>query len=167
MSKFNKLYIQIRDTCLNLQKAVKGFVIFSPELESVANGMLTNVIPPEWKAVSYPSLKPLLSYVQDFYKRCKFNQDWINDDSPAVVWFSAFFFQQAFLTGVLQNFARADKIAIDKLMWNFELLKEENSNPDKPPKGAYINGLFMEGARWDNDNMWLADSFPKVSWIFD
>ncbi len=83
---------------------------------------------------------------------------------PSQFWFSAFFFQQAFLTGVLQNFARGANIAIDKLMWNFELLKEANSNPDPPAKGAYINGLFMEGARWDDDHMWLADSFPKVLW---
>ena len=66
------------------------------------------------------------------------------------------------MTGVLQNFARAAQLAIDKLMWNFEVLKEAITNPDPPEKGAYIYGNFMEGARWDDDNGYLADSFPKV-----
>lgn len=29
-------------------------------------------------------------------------------------------------------------------------------------QGAYINGLFMAGARWDDDNMCIEDSFPKA-----
>ena len=29
-------------------------------------------------------------------------------------------------------------------------------------QGAYINGLFMSGARWDDDNMCVEDSFPKA-----
>ena len=34
-------------------------------------------------------------------------------------------------------------------------------------KGAYINGLFMAGARWDDDNMCIEDSFPKVLDMID
>jgi len=38
-------------------------------------------------------------------------------------------------------------------------------NPDAhPPLGAYINGLFMAGARWDDETMHVEDSFPKVLW---
>ena len=75
--KFNKLHHKVTDTCINLQKAVKGLVIFSPELEAVANGMLTNTQPPSWKGVSYPSLKPMMGYVFDFIDRLKFMDDWI------------------------------------------------------------------------------------------
>jgi len=35
---------------------------------------------------------------------------------------------------------------------------------EHPERGAYSNGLFMDGARWDDDNMCVADSFPKVLW---
>ncbi len=82
--KFAKLYFKLRDTCVNLQLAVKGLVIFSPELESVSIGMLTNSIPPEWIGVSYPSLKPLLSYVFDFIARCKFVDDWIKQGTVII-----------------------------------------------------------------------------------
>eukprot|EP00931_Biecheleriopsis_adriatica_P052316 TRINITY_DN3041_c0_g1_i3.p1 TRINITY_DN3041_c0_g1~~TRINITY_DN3041_c0_g1_i3.p1 ORF type:complete len:5045 (+),score=1273.98 TRINITY_DN3041_c0_g1_i3:2025-15137(+) len=164
LGKFNRLLNRIKSTCQNLVKAVKGLVVFSPELEAVADGCLTNKIPGPWMGVSYPSLKPMQSYVDDFILRLKFMSNWIKDGIPYTFWFSAYFFQQAFLTGVLQNFARADKIAIDRCIWNFEVLKQAFQPEEYPTKGAYINGLFMAGARWDDDNMCVEDSFPKVLW---
>jgi len=143
---------------------VKGLVTFSPELEAVANGCLTNKIPAPWMGVSYPSLKPMLSYVLEFLERITFCEAWVKNDAPFSFWFSAYFFQQAFLTGVLQNFARSDKIAIDRIIWNFEVMKEAFVPEEHPLKGAYIHGLYMQGARWDDDNMCVADSFPKVLW---
>jgi len=164
LGKFNKLQKKIKDTCINLGKAVKGLVVFSPELEAVAEGCLTNKTPGPWMGVSYPSLKPLLSYFDDFIGRMKFCSGWVKDGIPYMFWFSAYFFQQAFLTGVLQNFARKDKIAIDRCIWNFLVLKASFNPTEHPEVGAYINGLFMDGARWDDDNMCVADSFPKVLW---
>mmetsp|Transcript_23863 Transcript_23863/g.43710 ORF Transcript_23863/g.43710 Transcript_23863/m.43710 type:complete len:2143 (+) Transcript_23863:3-6431(+) len=164
LGKFNRLQSKLKDTCVNLGKAVKGLVVFSPELESVGEGCLTNQIPGPWMGVSYPSLKPMLSYVEDFLLRWKFMQNWVKNDIPTMFWFSAYFFQQAFLTGVLQNFARRDKIAIDRCMWNYTVMKMAFVAADHPDKGAYVNGFFMDGARWDDDKMYIEDSFPKVLW---
>ncbi|EER06065.1 dynein heavy chain, putative [Perkinsus marinus ATCC 50983] len=160
--KCNKLLDRLRDTLVNLQKAVKGLVVFSPDLEEVAEGLLSNKVPSVWAKVSYPSLKPLGSYVADFLQRLQFFDGWVESDAPSVFWFSGFFFQQAFLTGVLQNFARKDKIAIDRCIWNMEVLKADNTSPGLPEKGCIIRGLFMDGARWDDEKMVIADSFPKV-----
>jgi dynein heavy chain len=77
LGKFNRLLNKITDTCVNLVKAVKGLVVFSPELESVGQGCLQNKIPAPWMGVSYPSLKPMLSYVADHLERWKFMSDWL------------------------------------------------------------------------------------------
>merc|ERR550514_13096 len=138
LARFNKLYLRIKDTLVNLQKAVKGLVVFSPELEGVASAMLANVIPPFWKAVSYPSLKPLGGYVSDFKARISFFDSWIENGPPTIFWISGFFFTQAFTTGILQNMARKYTIPIDMVIWNYyvqrkELGYEESSfkRPDK------------------------------------
>jgi len=164
LGKFNRLQKRIKDTCVNLGKAVKGLVVFSPDLEQVAEGCLTNKIPPPWMGVSYPSLKPFASYVDEFIQRCKFMSAWIRDGIPFSFWFSAFFFQQCFLTGVIQNFARGEKIAIDRCIWNYKVMKADFTPEENPPVGAYIHGLVMNGGRWDDENMYLEDSFPKVLW---
>jgi len=165
LGKMNKLVKKIKGTLKDLQAAVKGFVVFSPELEEVANGLLANKTPGPWMGVSYPCLKPMMSYIQDHIDRWTFFKNWISGGTPIVFWFSAYFFQQAFLTGVMQNFARKEKIAIDRCLWNFNVLKLADSNPAEPPEnGAYSNGLFMDGARWDDDAGYIVDSFPKVLW---
>merc|ERR1711907_532006 len=108
LGKMNKLVKKIKGTLKDLQKAVKGFVVFSPELEEVATGLLANKTPGPWMGVSYPCLKPMMSYVQDHIDRWTFFKKWIAEGTPIVFWFSAYFFQQAFLTGVMQNFAQGE-----------------------------------------------------------
>merc|ERR1719171_646736 len=149
----------------DLQKAVKGLVVFSPELEACSVALLANKVPAPWMGVSYPCLKPLGSYVNHLLDRISFNQNWVDNGAPNVFWFSSYFFQQAFLTGVMQNFARREQIAIDRCLYNYTVMKFADSDPSEPPdSGAYINGLFMDGARWDDDTMCIADSHPKVLW---
>merc|ERR1719231_1702973 len=143
---------------VDLQKAVKGLVVFSPELEACSLALLANKVPPSWMGVSYPCLKPLGSYVQHLIDRISFYQEWIDLGIPNVFWFSAYFFQQAFLTGVMQNFARKDTIAIDRCIWNFRVCKLDFKPEEHPTPGAYMNGLFMDGARWDDDNGCVEDS---------
>lgn len=46
-----------------------------------------------------------------------------------------------------------------------QVTKEESSMEEKPEDGAYVTGLFMEGARWDRENMVIGESLPKI--LFD
>jgi dynein heavy chain len=165
LGKMNRLVKKIKGTLKDLQKATKGLVVFSPELEEVAMGVLANKTPNAWMGASYPCLKPMQSYVSDHIERWVFYKDWVSNGAPNVFWFSAYFFQQAFLTGVMQNFARKEQIAIDRCVWNYGVCKAADSHPAEPPDvGAYTNGLFMDGARWDDEAGYIVDSFPKVLW---
>lgn len=128
-----------------------------------------------WLAQSYPSLKNAASYIKDLILRLNMFTTWVQNGSPHVFWLAGFFFTQSFLTGVFQNYARRYKFEIDTLVYDFEFLQEdptdyenENFSKEKLPKlklpedGAYISGLYLEGARWDYQKQCLEESHAKI-----
>ena len=135
----------------------------SKELDAVGTALATNKLPEMWEAKSYPSLKPLASYVTDLIERLAFIGGWVRDGTPPVFWVSGFFFPQAFFTGTMQNYARAKKLPIDTLQFDFvyQCNQPWEGIAAKPEAGCYIRGLFLEGARFDEDLGMLNDSIPK------
>lgn len=161
--KYNRLLKVMIDSLKLVKLALIGRIGMSDELSDLANSIFDNKVPDMWSDVGYLSLKPLGSWTNDLNQRCEFFTLWAKDGTPNVFWFSGFFFPQAFITGVMQNYARQYVIAIDRL--DFDYVIKDDLSPDDvkeaPKDGCLIYGLFLEGCRWDYSNHQLTDSRNK------
>ncbi|XP_023310238.1 dynein heavy chain 3, axonemal [Anoplophora glabripennis] len=163
--RFNRLVAVVKRTLRDMIKAVKGLVVMSSELEETCSALVVGKVPSAWASKSYPSLKPLGSYVADLIVRLKFFQNWIDNGAPNVFWLSGFYFTQSFLTGVLQNYSRRQKLPIDLIHFEFYTTSYEQDTKDRCSIGVYCKGLFLEGARWDRKKKMLNESYAKI--LFD
>ena len=133
----------------------------SSELDEMYSAMLSAQVPPNWRSVSYPSLKPLSSWIADLNERVTFMDNWLKNGNPACYWISGFFFPQGFMTGTLQTHARKLAIPIDRLSFSFNVLDDTHEQITQgAADGIFIYGLFLEGARWEEDDKNLAEQYP-------
>eukprot|EP00439_Symbiodinium_sp_Y106_P018870 s2058_g2.t1 len=165
--RYNKLLTTMDSSLKAFRKAIKGLIVMTAELEEVGKQLFINEVPEMWSKKGPLSLKPLSSWFPDILARVAFFQNW-NDlgRTPPVHWISGIFFPQAFFTGAMQNYARKHGEEIDLLSFSQKVM-DNIVNPKRelivaPEDGVYIYGLFMEGARWDNDTHMVQESQPKV-----
>ncbi|XP_055373574.1 dynein axonemal heavy chain 3 [Condylostylus longicornis] len=162
--RFNKLLDYIRKSLVNVQKAIQGKIAMVPELERTYNSINVGKLPADWLKKSYPSLKPLGSYINDLITRLSFFQNWVDNGAPDIFWISGFYFTQSFLTGILQNHARRNKFQIDLVGIRFEVMPGDDVG-ESDEYSTFVKGLFLEGARWNRELMHLDESLPKI--LFD
>jgi len=125
--------------------------------------MLKNQVPGLWTKVAYPSLKPLSGWFKDLQERVTFFTSWLTTGQPACFNLPAFFFQQGFMTGILQMHARRYGLPIDTLSFSYKILELETAAEvgEAPVDGVFIEGFFIVGARFDREKMMIADSNHK------
>lgn len=156
--RYNDLLSVIKTSLQDLILSIKGEVVMTEELDEVFRFLLEGKVPPLWKKV-YPSMKLLASWIRDFSLRMQQLKDWSEGDPPAVFWLSGFTFPSGFLTALKQMAARAKNIAIDELQFEFVVMTPDQCH-NRPKEGAYIRGLYLEGASWDHEAQCLCEPSP-------
>ncbi|GAB6023461.1 Dynein heavy chain 7, axonemal [Chamberlinius hualienensis] len=160
MERYNGLLKTIKQSLHRVEKAVKGLVVMSSDIEDIVTSILKGTVPKLWLQKSYPSLKKLGNYIQDLLKRLELIKEWSVVGCPKVIWISGLFFIHAFITTILQHYARKRQISMELLELHVEIMDETDYN-SSPEDGVYVKGLYLEGARWDKDSRFLAESHPK------
>ena len=161
----NRLLARMVDSLKDLKLAIKGEIVMSDDLEAIANSFYILQVPEEWEyPLGFLSLKSLNSWVEELNQRVNFFNTWIKEGQPNAFWMSGFFFPQSFITGTLQNYARRNKISIDQIGFEYEVLESNKTLEtirERPDSGVYVYGIYLEGARWDEYKRQLAHSNPK------
>jgi len=147
-----------------LQLGFKGELTMSEVMEDLANALYAEKLPTWWVKLGFASTRPLKSWRVNLQDRCSQLDDWINDplNIPKVVDISRLFNPQSFLTAIKQLCCQNMGLELDKLQVFTEVTKREAKQVDSEAKeGAYVTGMFLEGARWDSTANSLEDSRPK------
>lgn len=127
------------------------------------NALFFNEVPPSWTKLAYPSMNGLAAWFADLLLRIKELENWVAEFvMPSVVWLAGLFNPQSFLTAIMQTTARKNEWPLDKMALTVDVTKKTREEFTAPPReGAYIHGLYIEGARWDNNTGTLAESHMK------
>ena len=159
----NRLLEEMKRSLAELDLGLKGDLTMSEPMEAVMMALAEDRVPGGWGKVAYPSLRPLGAWVTDLLARVQQLVDWTADLTlPKVTWLPGLFNPQSFLTAVMQTTARRNDWPLDKTVIVTDVTKKQPDQIEGPARdGAYIHGLTLEGARWDEKAGLLEDSQPK------
>jgi len=151
-----------------LQQGFRGELTMTEQMEHLAEALQKETLPVWWVKLGFPSTRPLRSWISNLKDRCAQLEDWMADHLtvPKVVDLSKLFNPQSFLTAIKQVCCQQANAELDKLQVLTEVTKRDAKMVDAPPReGAYVTGMYLEGARWDVNAGCLEDSKPKEMFV--
>merc|ERR1719420_2766920 len=160
----NGLVFEMTRGLSELQLGFKGELTMNSQMEDLADCLWTEKLPMWWVKLGFPSTRPLRSWRLNLQERCTQLDDWINDplNIPKVVDVSKLFNPQSFLTAIKQLCCQLQQLELNKLAVYTDVTKRDMKQVEQHAKeGAYVTGMYLEGARWDTNSNSLEDSRPK------
>ena len=109
-------------------------------------------MPAAWTKIAWPSLRALGGWKVNLVSRIAQLNEWVSApmDVPKCTWLGGLVNPQSFLTAVRQQTAQRNQQELDRLTIATDVTKRMGEEIDSASKdGAYITGLFMQGARFD------------------
>ncbi|XP_069945104.1 dynein beta chain, ciliary-like [Cherax quadricarinatus] len=171
--RMNLLTRIIRSTLKELDLGFKGELKMTSVMEELCESLFLDQVPETWIARAYASTYGLTTWYADLLLRMKELETWVGDfQVPPSVWLAGFFNPQSFLTAIMQSTARKCEMPLDQMCLQCDVTKKNKEDfTSAPREGAYVHGLFLEGASWDVENSILIDSrlkelHPQIPVIF-
>ncbi|KAI3381366.1 hypothetical protein SNEBB_008024 [Seison nebaliae] len=161
--RMNMLINEMRKSLNELNLGLKGELTITEDMELLSEALFLDKIPDNWIKKAYPSLYSLSTWYADFLIRVKELESWSNDFIlPYAVWLGGLFNPQSFLTAIMQVTARKNEWPLDKMCLSVDVTKKTREDlASSPREGAYVHGLFMEGARWDTQTGQIGEARLK------
>uniref|UniRef100_A0A3P9QDZ9 Dynein heavy chain region D6 P-loop domain-containing protein n=1 Tax=Poecilia reticulata TaxID=8081 RepID=A0A3P9QDZ9_POERE len=166
IERFNKLVVRMQlsfPMALFSPQALAGEVGMSSELDEVARALFNGHIPGIWKKLAPETLKSLGNWMIHFKRRYELYYYWVHDGEPKIMWLSGLHIPESYLTALVQAACRKNGWPLDLSTLYTEVteFRSEDEILDRPRKGCFVSGLYLEGADWDIENNCLMKSKPK------
>ena len=165
MTIMNVLLVEINRSIKELQLGFAGELTMSEAMESLMTSFFMDTVPITWAKLSWPSMRPLGSWVLNLTERLNQLEEWLNNPNeiPKVTWLSGLVNPTSFLTAICQVTAQKNQWELDKLVTFTDVTKRfcVDEVDIHSRDGAYIIGLSMQGARWDLNKVQIEKSRPK------
>ncbi|XP_017966124.2 dynein beta chain, ciliary-like, partial [Drosophila navojoa] len=161
--RMNILMSELRRSLNELDLGLKGELTISSVMEDLMLCLYMDQVPEQWTKLAYPSSLGLQSWFGDLIQRLRELESWVSDFKlPSSIWLAGFFNPQSLLTAIMQQTARKNEWPLDRMCLNCDVTKKfKEEFTSAPREGAYVNGLFMEGARWDMKMGTITDALNK------
>jgi len=162
--RMNGLLFEIKRSLIELDMGLKGDLSITEPMENLMNALAGLKTPMSWEKLAWASRDSLSGWIANLLARQIQLANWTADLAlPKVTWISGLFNAQAFVNAIKQVTSRKNDWALNKLVTTVDVTKkltpEEVEGAARD--GAYLTGLFIEGARWDMATGVLEDSFMK------
>ncbi|CAF1004056.1 unnamed protein product, partial [Didymodactylos carnosus] len=161
--RMNLLTREMRRSLKELNLGLKGELTITADMEQLQDALFLEHVPAAWTKLAYPSMFGLSLWYSDLLLRIKELELWTGDfQLPAAVWLGGLFNPQSFLTAIMQTTARKNEWPLDKMCLSVDVTKKTREELGGAPReGAYVHGLYMEGARWDTQTGQLSEARLK------
>ncbi|RLN78111.1 hypothetical protein BBJ28_00010518 [Nothophytophthora sp. Chile5] len=158
-TRMHALLHEIQSSLVELTKGIQGTLNMTESMEDLMEALAINQVPGRnilhlcsWERHAWWSRKSLSLWFADVLERVQFLSTWTSEFRlPYSMWISGLFNPTAFLTAVKQCTARTHDIPLDSMAIETHVtpLVDPEGAEAYPEMGAYIHGLFIEGARWE------------------
>ena len=163
IERFDFIIKLVKRTLDDLKLAVAGTIIMGEHLVDCMNALYDARAPGFWEKKSWEC--PTIGlWFASFLKRFEQLDTWMRKGRPNAYWLPGFFNPAGFLTATLQEVCRTHQgWALDDVVMFTEVTKNDNSDlRSGADEGAYVYGLWIDGAGWDKKRVCLMDQAPKV-----
>jgi len=160
-TRMNALLSSIKESLIELKKGMNGQLNMSLPMEHLAEALGIFQVPgrdpfhqASWEKSAWPSKKGLSSWFSDLMARNTELRKWTDTlATPFALWLPGLFNPTAYLTAIKQVTARSKGMPLDSMSVETHVTKmlkveEVNALGKMPEDGAFVYGLFIEGARW-------------------
>jgi dynein heavy chain len=164
LERWNTLVNVIDSSLRSLQSALAGMIGMSSELDEVSTALSNGQLPAQWRRWAPATRKNLGRWLVHFQRRYQQFQQWVEAGEPNCLWLSGLMVPESYLSALVQITCRKYVWPLDKssIVTRVTTYATAADVPARPKDGAYVTGLYLEGARWDTTHRRLAPQEKKV-----